>query len=99
MVIKAHASKRGACHPRNSTDRFSLRLRMVDDNGQVILDETRTDLICNRRIRQQKFMATYEVEHCEGSVAPDRRSKGLVTVTATTDDGTLVAERTLSCNK
>ena len=71
---------------------------MVDDNDQVILDETRTGLTCNRRIGQQKFMATYEVENCAGSVAPSRSSKGLVTVTATTDDGELIAKRTLKCN-
>ncbi len=72
---------------------------MVDDDGQVILDETRTGLTCDRRIRYQKFMATYEVENCEGSVAPIRRSKGEVTVTATTEDGELIASRILKCNK
>jgi hypothetical protein len=73
---------------------------MVDDDGDVIFDETRTDLTCNRRIGQQKFMVDYEVKHCAGSEAPeDRRSKGEVTVTATTEDGTLVSNRTLKCNK
>jgi len=97
VVLKAHGPTRDACRPGLSTDTFSLRLRMVDDNDQVILDETRTGLTCDRRIGQEKFMATYEVEHCAGSVAPDRRSKGLVTVTATTDDGELIVERTLKC--
>jgi hypothetical protein len=96
---------------------------MVDDDGDVILDETRTGLTCDRRIRQQKFMATYEVENCAGSEAPGessrgnsdnnskgnsdknskrkriRNSKGDVTVTATTEDGELIATRTLKCNK
>jgi hypothetical protein len=88
---------------------------MVDDNGGVILDETRTGLTCDRRIRQQKFMATYEVENC-ASAEPSgksskskaaknsksktsKSSKGEVTVTATTEDGELIASRTLKCNK
>jgi hypothetical protein len=72
---------------------------MVDDDGDVIMDETREGLTCNRRVGQEKFMATYEVANCAGSEAPDRRSKGRVTVTATTDDGKLVSSRTLKCNK
>jgi len=99
VVIKANARTRGACHPKKSTDTFSLRLRMVDDDGDVIFDETRSDLKCNRRIGQEKFMASYKVENCAGSEAPNRRSKGEVTVTATTEDGELIAIRTLKCKK
>jgi hypothetical protein len=72
---------------------------MVDDDGDVILDETRTGLTCDRRVGQEKFMATYEVENCAGSEAPDKSSKGEVTVTATTEDGELIAKRTLKCKK
>jgi hypothetical protein len=72
---------------------------MIDDDGDVIMDETREGLTCNRRVGQQKFMATYEVENCAGSEVPSRTSKGNVTVTATTDDGRLVSSRTLKCNK
>jgi hypothetical protein len=71
---------------------------MVDDDGDVILDETRSGT-CNRRARRQKFEATYEVENCAGSEAPDKKSNGVVTVTATTEDGELVATRTLKRNK
>jgi hypothetical protein len=100
VVLKARERTRGACHPRSSTDTFSLRLRMVDDDGDVIHDETHADLTCNRRIRQEKFWVTYEVENCAGSEPPDgRNSKGNVTVTATTEDGTLVSSRILKCNK
>jgi hypothetical protein len=72
---------------------------MIDDDGDVIMDETREGLTCNRRVGQKKFMATYEVENCAGSEAPSRTSKGKVTVIATTDDGRLVSSRTLKCNK
>jgi hypothetical protein len=99
VVLKAHERTRGACRPRSSTDTFSLRLYIEDDDGDVILDETRTGLTCNRRVGQEKFMATYTVENCAGSVAPSRRSKGEITVTATTEAGELVASRTLKCNK
>ncbi len=99
VVLKAREQSRGACRPGSSTDTFSLRLQMVDDDGDVILDETRTGLTCNRRVGQEKFMVTYEVENCAGSEAPSRSSKGKVTITATTEDGELVARRTLKCNK
>jgi hypothetical protein len=107
VVLKARERTRRACRPGSSTDTFSLRLHMVDDNGEVILDETRTGLTCDRRIRQQKFMATYEVENCAESKAPGkdskgrakRNSKGEITVTATTEDGELIASRILKCNK
>jgi hypothetical protein len=80
---------------------------MVDANGEVILDETRTGLTCDRRVSQQKFMATYEVENCAESEPSGKSSKGKadkgskskVTVTATTEDGELIAKRTLKCNK
>jgi hypothetical protein len=99
VVLKAREQSRGACRPRSSTDTFSLRLQMVDDDGDVIMDETREGLACNRRVGREKFMVTYEVENCAGSEAPSRSSKGEVTVTATTEDGTLVSSRTLKCNK
>ncbi len=99
VVLKAQEQSRGACRPRTSTDTFSLRLQMIDDDGDVIMDETREGLTCNRRVGQKKFMATYEVENCAGSEAPSRTSKGKVTVIATTDDGRLVSSRTLKCNK
>jgi hypothetical protein len=115
VVLKAQERTRGACRPGSSTDTFSLQLHMVDDDGDVILDETRTGLTCDRRIGQEKFMATYEVENCAGSEAPgessngkanenskgksNKNSRGNVTVTATTEDGELIASRTLKCNK
>jgi hypothetical protein len=99
VVLKAREQTRGACRPGSSTDTFSLRLRMVDDDDGVIFDETRDNLTCNRRVRQEKFQVTYDVENCAGSEAPSRRSKGEVTVTATTDDGKLIASRTLKCKE
>ena len=101
VVVKARERTRGACRPGSSTDTFSLRIQMVDDDeSEPFFDQTLTDLTCNRRIRQQKFQVEYDVENCAGSVAPDgRNSKGEVTVTATTEDGELVATRILKCNR
>jgi len=99
VVIKANARTRGACHPKKSTDTFSLHLRMVDDDGDVIFEETRSDLKCDRRIGQEKFMVQYNVENCKDSEAPSKISKGIVRVTATTEDGTIVEDRTLKCKK
>jgi hypothetical protein len=97
VVLKTQERTPGACRPGSGADKFSLRLHMVDDDGDVILDELRTGLTCDRRARQQKFMATCEVENCAGSASPSPRSRGNVTVTATTEDGELIARRTLKC--
>jgi hypothetical protein len=99
VVMKAQRRTWGGCHPRSSRDTFSLRLRMVDDNDVEILNELRTGLTCDRRIRQQKYMVTYDVENCAGSTAPNRSSKGGITITATTEDGELIAKRVLKCKK
>ena len=100
VVLKARERTRGACRPGSSTDTVSVRLTMVNsDNGKVIFDEIHEDLTCDRRLRQEKFMVHYEVEDCEGSVAPSRSSKNEIEITATTEDGTLLASRTLKCNK
>jgi hypothetical protein len=72
---------------------------MVDDDGGVIVDETRKGLRCDRKISQEKFPVTYQVENCAGSEAPDRSSKGAVTVTASTESGELIAIRTLKCKR
>jgi hypothetical protein len=91
---------------------------MVDANGTdipIMGGGTRTGLTCDRRIGQQKFMATYTVDNCAESEPSDQSSKGKankgskgrankssksqITVTATTEDGELIASRTLKCNK
>jgi hypothetical protein len=99
VVLKAREDSRGACRPGASNDTFSLRVQMVDDDGDVILDETRSNLTCDRRVGQEEFEATYGVKNCSGSVAPAAGSSGTVMVTATTDDGQLVANRTIHCQK
>jgi hypothetical protein len=107
VFLKAHERTPGACRPGSSTDTFSLTLAVADDEGHPIQveDGTRTGLTCDRRIGQQKFWVTYRVENCAGGGAPDdRRSKGEVIVTATTEaDGALTdsleAKRTLKCER
>jgi hypothetical protein len=99
VVLKARERTRGACRPGSSTDTFSLTLVMVDDGGDEFFRKERTGLTCNRRIRQQKFMVDYDVDNCAELREPGKNSKGEVTVTATTtDDGELIATRTLKCN-
>ena len=99
VVLKTRERTRGACQPQSSTDTFSLTLHMVDDDGHVIHHETRSGLACNRRVGQEHFKVTYDVRHCAGSKAPNRRSDGVVTITATTEDGELVETRTLKCKQ
>ena len=72
---------------------------MVADNGEEIFDQTRSGLTCDRRVGQEKFLVTYEVEHCAEFQGRSKISKGGVTVTATTEDGDLVSSRTLKCNQ
>jgi len=110
VVLKARELTRGACRPGSSTDTFSIQLHMVGPNGNDIPIEgggIRTGLTCDRRVGQEKFWATYTVENCAESEPSGKSSKsrarksskGTVTVTATTDDGELIASRTLKCNK
>jgi hypothetical protein len=99
VVLKAREEIRGACHPKKSKDTYSLHVLMTDDNDEVILDETRSDLACNKRVGKQMFWADYGVTNCENSEAPEKRSKGEITITATTDDGELTVSRTLKCKK
>jgi hypothetical protein len=99
VILKTEERVPGACRPRKIRDTFALHIQMVDDDGDVILEETRTGLTCDRRIRLQKFLATYDVNNCAGSTAPSRVSKGEITVNVTTDDGELAATRKLSCRE
>ena len=100
VVLSADERIPGACRPNTSTDTFSLRVQMVDDDGDVILDETLYDLTCNRAVGKEAFLVTYEVENCAGSEAASQHmgSKGEVTITATTEDGKLLVDRRLKCN-
>ena len=100
VVLKTRERTRGACQPQTSADTFSLTLLMVDDDGHVIHDETRSGLSCNRRVGQEQFKIKYGVNHCKGSKAPTNgRSDGIVTITATTEDGQLVETRTIKCKQ
>jgi len=99
VVLKARERTRGACQPQSSADTFSLTLLMVDDDGHVVHNETRSGLTCNRRVGQEHFKVNYGVDHCAGSQAPNRRSNGIITITATTDDGVLVEKRTIKCKQ
>jgi hypothetical protein len=102
VIVKARELKRGACRPGSSTGKFSLTLHMEDDDGDEIkiVPNTLENLTCDRRIRRQKFSATYEVENCASSPTTKRRSKGNVTVTASTSYGQeLEVSRTLKCKK
>jgi hypothetical protein len=100
VVLSANERTRGACRPNTSTDTFTLWLRMVDDDGDVILEHERAGLTCNRTVGTEAFEAYYTVLNCAGSEAPTlhRGSRGDITVTATTEDGTLVVNRRLKCN-
>jgi len=99
VVLTVEEREPGACRPRESAESIALRLEMVDDDGDVILDETRSGLICDRLVGQQTFDATYDVRNCPGSVVPDRNSKGTVHVIATTEDGELAVQRTIECHR
>jgi hypothetical protein len=99
VVLKTRERSPGACRPQSSTDTFSLTLLMVDDDGHVVHNETRSGLACNRRVGQEQFKVTYGVNHCAGSKAPNRRSDGIITITATTEDGELVETRTIMCKQ
>lgn len=96
VMLRARDSAGNTCQPDSSA--FSLRLRVVDDDGDVLLDETRESLACDARVHRERFSVHYGVANCAGSTAPSENSRGRVTLLATTEYGDLVAHRALRCN-
>jgi len=80
-----------------------VRLVLTDDDGDEILDKTRTGVVCTSGdTTYVKFSARFEgPENCKNSVVPNRLSQGAIfaSVTTTPDNGSLDEDRSIKCKR
>jgi hypothetical protein len=90
----------GSCTAGSSSDPVTVSLLLVDDDGAVILNQAKPGFVCDAgQTTSAKFTARFEgPNNCEGSITPAQQvTHGDVAVTATTDDGALMATRQILC--
>ena len=98
VILNAQDASPGSC-PRGATSNpVSVRLEMVDDDGDVILNTSKGGFVCTAgKSTNAKFVARYDVTNCKDSVAPANTSKGNVSATATSSHGSLEVTRKVHC--
>ena len=91
----------GSCPAGESSNPTSVRLVLVDDDGDTIIDSTSEPIICRSgQIRYVKFPTRFEApENCKDSVFPVNFSRGDVATSVTTipDNGSLMLTRSVLC--
>jgi hypothetical protein len=90
----------GSCGSTASSDPVSVSLDLLDDDGQVIADQSRTGVVCTPLKKTHvKFPVFYEgPKNCQGSAVPAVKSRGDVTgLVSTSDGGALVIDRKITC--
>jgi hypothetical protein len=91
----------GSCPSGETSNPVNVRLVLVDDDSDLILDKTRSGVVCTSGdTTYVKFAATFEGPvNCKGSVAPGNFSRGDVDATVTTipDNGSLNVTRSILC--
>ena len=91
-----HSSNRVGASARSAI-RYALPLTLALEASLVLTTAAMANPTPDRAGRHGSDR--HIVEDCEGSVAPSRSSKNEIKITATTEDGTLLASRNLKCNK
>jgi hypothetical protein len=99
VILNARDVTPGSCPPGSSSDPVTVSLRLVDDDGDTILNESsKSGFVCTAGTSTNaKFTAFYRVENCKGSVAPEKTSMGAVDATASTAHGSLNRTRRVQC--
>lgn len=105
VTVNVHAESRtpGSCTSDDSSEPVTLSLLVVDDDGDVILSESKVGYQCfGTGTNSVKFPARYTVANCAGSVSPQEgtTSTGLIGVTASIsgDHGPpLIVAREIKC--
>ncbi len=103
VKLEAQDVTHGSC-PRGATsDPVAVSLRIEDDDGDVIIDQSKSGFVC---VGQQpvfaKFWVSYEgPKHCKGSAVPtgNSPSHGDLFVTVATEDGSLIPTRGIVCKR
>jgi hypothetical protein len=105
VTVNVHAESRtpGSCTSNDSSEPVTLSLLMVDDDGDVILDESKVGYQCfGTGPNSVKLQALYTPNNCLNSQPPQNgiTSTGLVSVTASIsgDHGPpLIESREIKC--
>ena len=73
VTVNVHAESRtpGSCTAGDASEPITLSLLLEDDDGDVILDESKVGYQCfGTGSNSVKFQARYTVKNCENSVPP-----------------------------
>jgi hypothetical protein len=102
VKLEAREVSPGSCPAGEISEPTSVTLRIVDDDGDVVIDRTKNSFVCESgKQTHMKFGVRYEgPENCAGSVAPTRQvSKGDLFVIASTADGSLDDTLRIQCKR
>jgi len=97
--LKAVDLTPGSCTAGSSSDPATVSIHLEDDDGDVILDRSKTGAVCtNGKKTYAKFPVTFEgPKNCKDSLAPASQSKGTISIQATTGNGAVLTTRKLTC--
>jgi hypothetical protein len=89
----------GSCTSGESSDPVTATLMLVDDDGEVILNNAKPGFVCKANsTTNAKFTAIFEgPKNCEDSAVPVVQSTGKIDVIMMTDDGVRNATRKIQC--
>jgi hypothetical protein len=101
MITHAVDAPGATCDRGEFSNPTSINLRMVDDDGDVLVDSSKT-IVCEgggktTNVKRKVFFRG--PENCEGSVAPSIKSTGTITSTGTGSAGTpdYVEDTAITC--
>jgi hypothetical protein len=88
------------CDVGESSGPVKINLKMVDDTGDILLDNAKT-VVCDggpqRLVRNVPFRSP---KNCEGGVVPSGRSVGVITASASAPGtGTYTEDQAINCNE
>jgi hypothetical protein len=100
VILNAVDGPEGSCPSGASAPPATVRLNLVDDDGDVIVDSFKSGFVCSAgEPTVAKFAVRFLApENCRGSVAPDSAAAaGRVSIVATTPAGSWQGEGQIEC--
>jgi hypothetical protein len=101
VTLKGEEDAPGTCPPGETSDPVTVDLVIVDDDGDGILDDSKSGIVCESGATTHvKFVARFDgPENCKDSEFPTPYTRGNINVTATSDDGSLAVTRKILCRR